>query len=401
MVFERKDFESLDERDLESLITGKVQEGRDLDYKRDLPGDTSGEKREFLKDVSSFANAAGGFLIFGVKEESGEPKEIVGVSDIDADSTKLRLEQIIQSGIEPRIPGVRTLPIKLKDGKAVFVIHIPRSWALPHRVSFEGHNRFWSRNSGGKYELDVSELRALFVLSETSGDRIRAFRRDRIIEITTGETAVQFLYPMRTILHLVPFSAFDPGFRIDLGTIHRSTPSLALINPVPLNSWANPIYSQRFNFDGIKYLALEPQSKKVVGYTQLFRSGIVESVDGSLADPPGQLAFRTIRGEEYESRIWNTLAWYLQLLRRLGVPSPFLCMLSLLGVRGYGVKPWSAEMRSSPIDRDVLLIPEIMIEGYDCDAAEVMKPAFDVIWNASGLPGSENYDEHGKWKRSR
>jgi len=39
-----------------------------LDYKRDVPGESDQDKKEFLADISSFANATGGDLIYGVDE---------------------------------------------------------------------------------------------------------------------------------------------------------------------------------------------------------------------------------------------------------------------------------------------------------------------------------------------
>ena len=48
------------------IVRGLKAEGRTLDYKRTLPGSTDEEKREFLADVSSFANAAGGDIVYGI-----------------------------------------------------------------------------------------------------------------------------------------------------------------------------------------------------------------------------------------------------------------------------------------------------------------------------------------------
>jgi predicted HTH transcriptional regulator len=47
------------------LCENEVSEGILIDYKRDLYEHTPDGKREFLKDVSSFANSAGGHIIIG------------------------------------------------------------------------------------------------------------------------------------------------------------------------------------------------------------------------------------------------------------------------------------------------------------------------------------------------
>ena len=71
-------------------------------------------------------------------------------------------------------------------------------------------------------------------------------------------------------------------------------------------------------------------------------------------------------------------------------------MLSLLGVFGYRMDTGPSRLSSFPIDRDALVLPEVMIETFECDPADVMKPLFDVIWNAAGLQRCMNYDETGK-----
>lgn len=52
--------------DIEQLIQESVSESRTLDYKEELPGNSDQQKKDFLADVSAFANTRGGDLIFGV-----------------------------------------------------------------------------------------------------------------------------------------------------------------------------------------------------------------------------------------------------------------------------------------------------------------------------------------------
>ena len=65
-----------DKSDLQNLIDHQVREGKVIEYKRDLYGNTDSEKKEFLADVSSFANTVGGDLIIGMDEEEALPIEI-------------------------------------------------------------------------------------------------------------------------------------------------------------------------------------------------------------------------------------------------------------------------------------------------------------------------------------
>lgn len=47
-----KALDDITRSDIERLLTAKVEEGRNIEYKLALPGDTDKEKKEFLADVS-------------------------------------------------------------------------------------------------------------------------------------------------------------------------------------------------------------------------------------------------------------------------------------------------------------------------------------------------------------
>src|SRR4051812_22865379 len=99
--------------DLEALVTDAVREGKTIEYKQELPGGKDDDKKEFLADVSSFANASGGDVIFGISETrdgqgktTGIPEAILGLPGVNGDQEIRRLEQMLRDGIEPRIPGL-------------------------------------------------------------------------------------------------------------------------------------------------------------------------------------------------------------------------------------------------------------------------------------------------------
>lgn len=132
-------------------------------------------------------------------------------------------------------------------------------------------------------------------------------------------------------------------------------------------------------------------------YLQIFRNGIIEAVEAFLlrgADGP------IIPSVAYEKELLDALPRFLSIQKKLGVEPPLFIMLTFLGVAGFTMAVDRARFiwrEDHPIDRDSLLIPEIMIEKFECNAAEVMKPAFDAVWNAAGWPKSMNYNDEGKW----
>ena len=64
------------EADLSNLISNGIPESPVIDYKRDTYENSDKGKREFLADVSSFANTIGGDIIIGMDEEGALPTAI-------------------------------------------------------------------------------------------------------------------------------------------------------------------------------------------------------------------------------------------------------------------------------------------------------------------------------------
>jgi len=389
MPISSKPFELLDESDLQSLVSNQRLENKTIEYKESLPDNSDSDKKEFLAEISSFANAAGGDLIFGIGEIDGIPSELCGLELTNVDAEKLRLESIIRDGIDPRIPvvSIRDIPLQTRELKVAIVIRVPRSWALPHMVTFKGHSRFYSRNSAGKYPLDVSDIRALFALSETTAERIRNFRLERLSKIISGETPVALDEVPKIILHIIPFGAFDPAAKFDVSSLVRDT---GLLQPMSAPNW-----SHRHNFDGLLTYGQYSISPYAYTYLQIFRNGIIEAVNAFLLSDGS-----SIPSQQYEKGLLDGLKRFFSIQKKLGVEPPLFIMLTLLGVAGYTMAVDRARLiwhSDYPIDRDSLLIPEVMVENFECDPAEVMRPAFDAVWNAAGWPRSMNYDDEGKW----
>ena len=101
-----KSLDQLTAADLASLVTNAVEEGRKLDYKRELPGSSDADKRELCADVSSFANTSGGYLLFGVDEDQGVPIGLLGLTELNIDETRQIIENLVRDCVKPRLPGL-------------------------------------------------------------------------------------------------------------------------------------------------------------------------------------------------------------------------------------------------------------------------------------------------------
>jgi hypothetical protein len=381
--------EQVDETVLQSLITGAVAEGKTIDYKQELPGNSDGDKKEFLADVSSFANTSGGDLVFGMAEEQGVATRIAGITPADLDLEIQRLDSIIASGLEPRIRyGIK--PVSCHGGQKVLVIRVERSWTGPHRVVFKGHDKFYGRNSAGKYTLDVSELRMAFTLSETVFERIRAFRTDRIIALSNDQTPVPLTRGPKIVLHCIPVESFAGQPQYDVMRFHRSP---ELLPPMSTSGW-----NDRINLEGVVTYS---GGKPSFSYTHAYRIGVIEAVHAYRLDPrPAARMF--IPSVEYEERVLGYLPTCFKVLRLMGCNVPIIVALTLTNVRGLRMAVGREESEGGvAIDRETLILPETSVEDWDTPPGKILKPMFDLVWNACGYPASRNFDSEGNWvKRS-
>ncbi len=386
------DIKLLTENDLKLLLESKPSEGKTLDYKEKISLAKDKDKKEFLADVSSFANASGGSLIVGIKEKDRIPTEICGTTLEDRNQDLLTIETIIKDGIAPRIQGLQVIDIKLSNGKFVLVIKIPKSWSSPHMITYKGGSKFFSRNSGGKYQLDVHELKSAFVLSESLADKIKFFRADRLGQIVSGETQIKIEDGPKLVVHLVPLTAFSSNETFDLSHFDLSQlkSQSEKMRPMEATSWHSPQY----NFDGLLCYAGN-EGEPSYSTLQIYRNGIIEVVNTDI------LSYRTnfIHGKAYERVIIDYLKNLISIQKDLGCLPPIFIMLSLLEVKNHRVEAVGGHsfFKAKEIGREELILPEVMIDDFDSELPTIMKPIFDLVWNASGWDGSKNYDENGKW----
>ena len=345
--------------------------------------------------MSAFANVNGGHIVIGLDEASGVAAELCGVKLPDIGAEVLRIEQILSTGIEPRIPGLQIRAVPLSAGSHAILIRAPKSWRGPHRVCFDKWHKFWVRNSAGSHEASMDELRHLFTSTGSAVERARAFQNERIEFLKGGEGARPLAGEGRFVLHIIPLSAVSSTFTIDAERIYQRLGSFA-----PLGS-GGAIFP-RFNLDGVINELGDNINR---GYTQVFRNGIVEATRASLAR--GNNGPVGIGGLILEQFVFSSLAPYIDGLRVLDVEPPLILMFALEGVEGafYHVYNNVSSDELVPFDRLVIKLPECVIEQYSTDVADyhrAVRPAFDALWNAVGFAKSTFFDENtGLWKGDR
>jgi hypothetical protein len=394
-----KPFEQIRREDIDALVANEVKESRTLEYKEKLPGNAEKDKKEFLADVSAFANAAGGDLLYGVVEKrdsenktTGLPESVPGLAGVNTDQEGRRLESMLQAGLAPRIPGVRLASVEGFAEGPVLLLRIPKSYAAPHMVTFQEHSRFYSRNNNGKYALDVAQIRSAFALSESLPERVRRFRDERLARIVADETP--FTLPpdrVRFVLHVIPVAALDPTFRVDTSLLAHCVGQLPPLGAI--RGWDG-----RHNLDGFVTYSAVSQVSAAASYTQLFRTGAIEAVEGNVV--PSLTADRSPLDFGYcEQWLIKGLGQYLAFLNEQGLRPPIFVLLSILGVKGYALGTRRNDWRNPHrIDRDALLLPDVLVDDYRVPAETILRPVFDAVWQSAGWPRCPNYTPEGKWQ---
>jgi len=374
----------IDEADLHQLVNEKTREGRFIEYKRLIDEDT----QEICADISSFANTNGGDLVYGIADVDGAADELIGIPK-PIDQQIQRIENTIKRNIFPRIPQPQFQSIELVNGNVALIVRINKSWIGPHSVQSKSGNsyRMYGRTSSGKFLFDESEIRRAYRMAEGGREQIRSWvnRRIELLVENKGEMPTQ-LSP-RLAIHLVPASAYVTESRIDAKSLMDT---FAHFRP---NQSGNRDY--RINLDGfIVYCQTNHEDPRISGYSQFYTNGCIEIVDARFF---GMRAENAIASIWFENQILALATESLNGLKQLGINTPiylFTSMIDANGIRMAFNNPLNENEHG--IDRNPLVLPEIILESYDIDLGTALRPVFDSTWNACGYIRSFNYNESGE-----
>ena len=260
-------------------------------------------------------------------------------------------------------------------------------------ITFKNHGYFFARTLKGRVQLEVPEIRDLFVSSSSVIDEIRSFRTDRLGKILARETPVILFNGACVVMHIIPLRSYLESVEYDISAIEDQ---LRRVSPFGAGGWDG-----RYNLDGYCTYSYADDTQLSSGYFQFFRNGILEFINARLiSQDVSNESTKYIPNKALERRVVITTHDALCLLGAIGARPPCFAMLSLLNTRGMKVyfDGFRYPHEASEIRENNIVIQEVKIDSYDLDlqaTARLLKPAFDQIWNASGLPHSYNYNKDG------
>lgn len=350
--------DAIDEALLASLVNNQVGERRDLEFKRDLPGQEPDNIREFLADVTSLANSNGGDLIFGIEEAEGVAAGLPGVAIGNADDEILRLEQIIRTNVDPRLIGIRTHYVPFAAGNGALVIRVPRGLQPPHRVTYRNSGKFYSRTSRGKYELDVHELRHAFVEANQLPVRFRQLHAEGIERARGVDMPFAIMAEPTAVISTIPLSLFREEREI----------------PITGDQAVQPIkphaYSSIDMMEGVMmHTPIDRETGRARSFAITYRNGrtdVAWTIGAVRQNNQGQEVRLVFAPSFEEGLITATRATQMQ-LRQFGVEGPWVVQVSVYGVRDHFMVAGDGYPTKQAF-RDEALIGELRLDRIDVPA---------------------------------
>ncbi|GAA4481154.1 RNA-binding domain-containing protein [Gluconacetobacter asukensis] len=366
-------FENIREENIIFLIENSTTEDLYIEFKSETYGTNDEAKRELLADVSAFANAQGGDLLLGVGAEAGQANALPGIGMIDADKEILRLESIIRDGLEPRVAGIRSRALRLASGEQIIVIRIPASMIAPHRSVASKGGRFYRRNSAGKYEMDIQELRETFTGGEHLADRLTGIHEIAVAAAKGRNMPFSIGTLPAAVLSLTPLDYFRQTRDVELDEFNSQQPYLRRPSPT---SWMTTLEGTL-----IHGLPTENGVSMVEGYAHTHRSGRIEAAWrlGGPSQTSSESEARLVFANYFEGGLCDQAMTAANRLTQMGISGPWVVAVTILNIRGYDLQ--RDHFNGTTAYRDEAALPSLRLERI---SAETLTPIFNTFWRLFG-----------------
>jgi len=160
LIFDDKMLAEITNQEIEELVKEHIQENQNLEFKLTLNYKSEPERFETLCDIVSLANAGGGYLVIGIREDGkSRALRLENVDNIESMIKSIR--SLCLEHIEERIEGME-FDTRIINGCNIAIIRVPVSSRIPHMVTLNNHTHFVTRYADGKREMTLSEIRSSF-----------------------------------------------------------------------------------------------------------------------------------------------------------------------------------------------------------------------------------------------
>ena len=171
MIFDGRPIDDISVAEIDALVKEHQAERQHLDFKITVNYKEDADKVEILRDIASFANGGGGYLVVGIRDDGKgraqkyEP-DLVG----NTENMKRSITSLSQDHILERIHGLVVATREVR-GNPLLLVRVPASDRVPHMVTYQDRTDFYKRYHDGKRAMTFGEIREAFV--KPSSDHTR------------------------------------------------------------------------------------------------------------------------------------------------------------------------------------------------------------------------------------
>ena len=227
----------------------------------------------------------------------------------------------------------------------------------------------------------------MFMQNMLLKESVEKFREERTKKVITGKILPKLDINTSFFAHIFPFNFVNEQI-IDLSEVFTNS---------KITEWMKPLHATGCNFmynlDGyLTYCtknveddySLQPNhfKDKIISYNQLLRNGIYEIYSSHIiAKIDNHLHLY-----EYElNRSIEAIKNGLCVLETMKIEPPFYVSLSLHGILNAKLIYNGNTVNSTRFTTNEVFLPAVLIQNYDSDIKELLKPVFDILWQAVGL----------------
>lgn len=322
---------------------------------------------EFRSDVCAFANADGGYLIYGVSDVKGLASELVGIV-IPGDNTdkfELELKNKLQS-IQPKMPSIKFKFVLLDNNKYLVVILIQRDAFAPYiHLHNEKDYKIYKRVGNGKTAMSYSEMKMQFNQSLSLAQEVEKFRNERISFFQSIEDDTLHSFSRFIMIHIIPDTFVDPVHNKNVYVLNKycSGKISGIFAPFSCSSYVKP------NVDGIKTVGYECRQEG-----QVYNNGIAECFIPAEGNYISKKKLNDIERDffahaHFYDDLEVSLQNYFSAMDNILDTHRVLVCITILGARNAITYPNYTFVESSKIDRARMIINPVLFENIHDEAS--------------------------------
>ncbi len=199
--FDGRELEQISDEAIRELVSKRYGERQTLEFKSGYEYKTGDDAKnletmiELLEDISSFANASGGYLIVGIREDGkGKAAKFEYTSDHTPESLRRSIRSLCNKHIQDTPKGILSEERDV-DGNKIVLVHIAESAMKPHMVILGESTCFVTRSGDGKHKMSLAEIRDAVHEDYISKHLLSSdyFAKQVAADISTIKTAIKDL----------------------------------------------------------------------------------------------------------------------------------------------------------------------------------------------------------------